>query len=649
MKKWESKKWLIGITCFAVFILAITFLKKGDLNKNMSQNGEYNKVLILGIDGMDPKITQALIDQGKLPHFQKLKESGYYSELQTVFPPQSPVAWTTIATGMNAGKHNIFDFIRRDPKTYTPVLGLFDSANSLGSGTRYTSLITADSFWKRLGDEHDIESNIVRWPVTFPAEKMNGKLLSGLGVPDVKGFLGGYTFYTDGDFESGKDSSKVEKVDISSGSVDTIVFGPRTMSGGDIIDVTAPVRIEKVDGNVIKIFNGGQEQEIAVGEWTEWFQTSFSVNFFTKASGMWRAYLQSMEPFELFVTTMQVDPSNPSVPISYPERYASDLANEVGLFYTLGLTEETDGLIDGALSDEGFLGHVDQIESERDDIFWNEFEKFQERDRGVFAFVYDSSDRLQHTHWDDKKLTNVSEETIFAESVEEYYMHKDDFLGELLDNIDNDTAVLILSDHGFTSFERGFNVNTWLYKNGYMSLDADVTEEDDGSLFSHVEWDKTRAYSIGFNAIYVNKKGREGQGIVENEDEILDEIIAKLEGYVDEETGKKVVYKAYKAKDIWHGEAMDDAPDIVLGYYPGYRTDWKTAIGGFTIDVVTNNEKVWNGDHMVDPHFVPGVLFTNFSLKNSDEKIEQVDIVPTIYQILNIIPPDDLDGKGFFL
>jgi len=645
IKTMKYRYYIVGIVAICVFagiIIYFLITKNTDMAKN---NKNFNKVLIVGIDGMDPKMVRTMMDDGKMPHFKKLADSGIQTELQTVFPPQSPVAWTTIATGVNAGKHNIFDFIRRNPENYMPVLGLFETENAF-NGTRYTSFITSEPFWKKLSDQN-VNSTIIRWPMTFPTESFNGELLSGLGVPDIKGFLSGYTLYTEKDVKADKDSNKIEKIDLSNGTVDTVVYGPRTMQGSEIKDITAPIRIEKIDANSVRIINDEQIQEVIVGEWTDWMKTKFSINFFTKKSGIWRAYLESVEPFQMFVTTMQIDPEDPITEISYPHDYSSDLAHEIGEYYTLGMPEETDGLMDGVLSEDGFMKHIGQIESERDKMFWREFDKFQQRDNGVFAFVYDASDRLQHTHWREKILVeDVPDKIEYDAVIEEYYINKDNFIGEVLHKIDDDTAIIVLSDHGITSFERGLNVNTWLKDNGYMTLTQNITDEDDGSLFEYVNWTQTSAYAVGFNAIYINQKGREGQGIVENKEELVDEIIKKLEGIIDEKTGKKVIYKAYRASEIWHGDALDNAPDIILGYYPGYRTDWKTAIGGFAVDKITDNDKLWTGDHMVDKKFVPGTLFTNFKISKDIDIIEQVDIVPTIYDILNIEPSSDFDGQS---
>jgi predicted AlkP superfamily phosphohydrolase/phosphomutase len=323
------------------------------------------------------------------------------------------------------------------------------------------------------------------------------------------------------------------------------------------------------------------------------------------------------------------------------------LAGRIGRYYTLGIAEETDGLLDGALSDDGFIQQVFQLEEEREKMFWSEFDKFKQKNKVILAVVFDSSDRLQHTHWQETNLEKGDPKITYDKTLERYYANKDKFLGKVLNEIDDQTAVIILSDHGFTSFERGLNLNTWLKNNHYLTLTKEVTDADDGSLFKNVDWKKTKAYAVGFNAIYLNKKGREKEGIVENDEKVIAEIVNKLESLIDEKTGKKVIYKAYRGKDIWQGKDLKNAPDVVIGYYPGYRTDWKTAIGGFTVEEITDNQKRWKGDHMVDKKFVPGVLLTNFPVEQ--DVIQQIDIAPTVYNLLDIEASENLfDGKSIY-
>lgn len=151
---------------------------------------------------------------------------------------------------------------------------------------------------------------------------------------------------------------------------------------------------------------------------------------------------------------------------------------------------------------------------------------------------------------------------------------------------------------------------------------------------------------MGFAGIYINLKGREGKGIVEEaeKEEIVSYIIKKLEDFNDPKNNQKVITRAYKREEIYHGNYVKDAPDIVIGFEPGYRMSWQSAIGGLTSESVIDNLKRWNGDHMVDPSHVPGVLFTNFKINNENPSL--LDIAPTVLDILKIEIPEETDGMS---
>src|SRR5262249_59468445 len=80
------------------------------------------KLIFLGLDGLDPRLTEQFMAEGKLPNFSRLAREGGFRRLRTTFPALSPVAWSTFATGVNPAKHNIFDFLNRDLKSYVPEL-----------------------------------------------------------------------------------------------------------------------------------------------------------------------------------------------------------------------------------------------------------------------------------------------------------------------------------------------------------------------------------------------------------------------------------------------------------------------------------------------------------------------------------------------
>ena len=595
----------------------------------------YDKILLIGIDGMDLEVTNKLMSEGMLPNFLKLKEIGSFAGLNTVLPAESPVAWTTIATGTNPGKHGLFDFVTRDPKTYLPEVSITKQKSRYS--TKFESPMKGIPFW-RITSDAKIPTTIIRWPATFPPDKVNGVMLSGEGVPDIRGFSSGYYIYTSK--EPNKNEEKTIKVSIDDGIINSQVFGPL---GNDKNPIEKPIQI-KTDTNRSIIIVDGKEYPVKVGEWSDWIKIKFKVGLMKKVSAITRAYLFSVEPeFKMYLGPIQIDPENPIVDFSYPSKYSKELISAIGLYNTLGMPEDTNALNENAITDNVFLEQIAQIEDERNKMFWYEFNKFNE---GVFAFVFDSGDRLQHMYWDEKNLFNVKEGLSVNKEVVDYYVKKDNLLGEVLNKIDNQTALMIFSDHGFTSFERAVSINRWLVENGFMILTDEYDGNDEGALFKFVDWSKTKAYSAGFAGIYINFKGREGQGIVEEseKEEIVNNIIKKLENFEDPKNNKRVITHAYKREEIYHGGYVKNAPDIVIGFEPGYRMSWQSAIGGLTPELVIDNLKRWNGDHIVDPLHVPGVLFTNFKVNNGNPGL--MDIAPTILNILKIEVPEEIDGKS---
>jgi len=630
-RKLNAKKLTIFIIMCAIIVCFVIFFSR----EEKMVKGRYDKMLIIGIDGMDPEIINKLMSEGMLPNFLKLKEMGNFSKLKTVLPAESPVAWTTIATGTNPGKHGLFDFVTRNPENYLLEVAITKQKSKYS--TKFESPIKGTPFW-RITSDAKIPTTVIRWPATFPPDKVNGVMLSGEGVPDIRGFSSGYYIYTSK--HSNKNEEKVIEVSINDQIINSKVFGPL---GNDKNPIEASIQI-RLNKDKATIIADNREYPINVGGWSDWIKLDFKVGFMKKVSAITKAYLFSVEPeFNMYLSSIQIDPENPVVDSTYPSKYSRELADAIGLYNTLGMPEDTNALNENAITDKVFLEQVAQIEDERNKMFWYEFNMF---DKGVLAFVFDSGDRLQHMYWDEKNLFNVEEGLSVNKEIIDYYVKKDKLLGDVLNKIDNKTAIMVFSDHGFTSFERAVSINTWLVDDGFMVLKEGYDENDDGALFKFVDWSKTKAYSMGFAGIYINLKGREGQGIVEEseKEEVINDIIERLEDFKDSKNNQKVITNAYKREEVYHGNYVEDAPDIVIGFEPGYRMGWQSAVGGLTQEIITDNLKKWDGDHIVDPSHVPGILFTNFKINNENPSL--IDIAPTVLNILKVEIPKDVDGKS---
>src|SRR5215831_8825093 len=206
-------------------------------------NAKIKRAVILGFDGMDPELTERFIAEGRLPNLAKLREQGTFRKLRTTYPAISPVAWSTFMTGVNPGKHNIYDFLARDTSHYLPYLS---SAEIKGpkrtikigkytiplGGARIKGMRRGIPFWHFLG-EAGIFCSVLRVPVTFPPEKFSGVLLSGMCVPDLKGSQGTFclcTTRTGGEkFREGGVRVGMERVD---GVLRSHVPGPENPLGG---------------------------------------------------------------------------------------------------------------------------------------------------------------------------------------------------------------------------------------------------------------------------------------------------------------------------------------------------------------------------------------------------------------------------------
>jgi len=610
----------------------------------MKSQGRYSRVLVLGIDGLDAKRVARMACEGELRAFSRLQKRGRLCPLATSNPAESPVAWSSLATGCNPGKHGIFDFIHRDPRNYVPYLSLQRARQGLSGGKNcYVSPRRVPGFWRMTSDA-GVPTTVVRWPVTFPAENVEGRFLAGLGVPDVTGRLGRYTYYTTA--VDGEGDENVVRVVWRGKRIHTHLFGP-AMTG---ISGSRPVRvrltIERTDRGVT-LCAGSQRYEIRPRQWSEWCTVRFKWGPIQVCDALVKFYLVSTNPqLRLFATPLQIDPRRQVWPLTHPASYGTELADRLGLFYTLGVPEDTNAVTDGRYDLDAFLQQCGEIDRERRQMFEHELNRFTD---GVFAFVFDTSDRIQHMFWCAEDEGSPTYDPIrakkYGRTIHDLYQDMDNVLAAALDAADRDTAVFVVSDHGFTSFHRSVHLNRWLVDNGFMKLEQ---PGEGRSLLGDVDWHHTRAYAVGFTGIYLNLAGRESKGIVKagkEAEDILGQLDAELRRARDPQSGATMVRSVYLARDTYSGPYAADGPDLLVGFEPGYRASWQTALGGTPANVVVDNDKLWAADHLVDPTAVPGVLATNVPVTNM--KPTCVDLAPTVLACLGLPVPANMDGQSW--
>ncbi|MDP1854392.1 MAG: alkaline phosphatase family protein [Candidatus Omnitrophota bacterium] len=625
-------------------IIAIIIIIVGVM-MNSPTNGV--NVIILGIDAMDPDITLKLINEGKLPHFARLLKDGSFARLSTSNPAESAVAWSSFATGLNPGEHGIFDFVMRDPKNYAPYLSLSEE-NFKNGKLEIKSRIRAESFWDILS-KNKIPSFIYFCPNTFPAHKIYGKLISGMGVPDMLGMVGKFSFYTNTpQKDTDKDSrGKIIHVAPNQGIVLTSLYGPKVGRNNFVRDSVVPLKITlKPKEDKINIEFLGKKISLKKGEWCDWQEVSFKLGLFKKVHGIVRFYLKNVTPdFELYASPINFDPKRPLFPISWPPNFSAKLAEDVGLFYTQGMPHDTWALSEDRIDEKAFLGHADIILAEREKILQEELKGFK---KGVFFFYFDTLDALQHMFWRyiDEESLLYEKDSIYKDTIYTYYEKMDAILGRVLQKINEDTVLIVLSDHGFGPFRKSVHLNRWLLENGFFSLKSGKTEGRE--FFEDIDWRNTRAYALGFGGIYLNRLGREKLGIVDEREteELKQQIINRLKELEDPDTKEKVISDVYSANSIFAGTNLRDAPDLFVGFNRGYRASWQTALGGVPRALMEDNKKKWSGDHLVDPKLVQGILFTNWKIASLNPRI--TDIAGTVLKAFNIPAPEKLKGREIF-
>jgi predicted AlkP superfamily phosphohydrolase/phosphomutase len=615
------------------------------------------RVVILGLDGMDHGLTEKMLEEGKLPHFAALRDQGCFRPLGSTVPPISPVAWSTFQTGVNPGKHGIFDFLTPDLRGYHAKLSSVEirpPRRSIRVGRYLVPLGKASvrllrksqPFWNVLG-KYGIFSCILRVPITFPPEKLRGVLLSAMCVPDLRGTQGMFSFYTTRMRDEGeKIGGEVHDVHREGDTIRGHLVGPQNPLLKEPEDLKLPflVIIKDEDHAILKI--DGKACRLQKGVYTDWITIRFRIAPGVKTSGLCKFLLRSTEPeFGLYVTPINIDPERPALPVGYPAVYSVYLAKKQGPFATLGLAEDTWALNEHIISDDQFIEQCLDMDREREAMFFDALEKVP---RGLIACVFDGTDRLQHTFWrdiDERHPARPDRDVLDARNViDDLYRRMDDLVGKTMAACrDKDTLLLVISDHGFGPFRRGVDLNRWLEENGYLKLHHGRGAEEH---LAGVDWSGTRAFAIGLSGIYVNLKDKYAQGIVEpgaQADRLREEINWRLSQLIDPENGASAVKRVYIASNYYKGPYREDGPELIVGYERGYRVSWETAIGKTTDRVFHDNKKAWSGDHCVDPSLVPGILFSNRLVENENPRL--IDIAPTVLSLFGALVPDYMDGR----
>ena len=606
------------------------------------------KVIVIGLDGFEPKIAEAMMARGELPSLMKLREQGGYSRLKTTYSAQTPVAWSTFSTGTNPGGHGIFDFLTRDTKTYLPIMALsrYEQKNAFVL-PKVVNMRRGTPFWKLLSAK-DIQSTIIRVPCAYPPDQMKGRMLSGVGVPDLRGGFGTPTFYTTRSNVSPDQSEKAITVAVKDGKVTTYVIGPRDPKTKSDFKFDINIQVDKPQNKIIITSQGQPENlEVKLGKWSKWLKVKFKVGMMQSVTGIMRFNLRQIDPeFELYASPVNFETEEPLFPISSPQEYAHELALKVGRYYTTGMAEDHDGLNNGRFDESAYLDQCRIVLRERRKMMEYELGRFT---GGYLFCLFDTPDRLAHMFWrftePDHPSNRGEDVSQYARVIEEHYRECDEIIGEAMKHIDNETLFIVLSDHGMNSFQRGLNLNTWLFDNGFLALKAGSKPGDGGDFFHNVDWDRTKAYAMGLGCIFLNLKGRESNGILNAEDaeSVREGIVSGLTGLADPARSAVAVRSVVRREQVYSGPYLSEAPDLLVNFSEGYRVSWDTPLGGVPQGLFADNHKKWGGDHVIDPALVPGILFMNKKFNAGAPGL--VDLAPTILNALGVAKNAEMEGS----
>ncbi|GMW01739.1 MAG: hypothetical protein AMXMBFR84_28760 [Candidatus Hydrogenedentota bacterium] len=647
----------------ALFLLPVAVfvvLSVSTLRAEAQLPSSKGRVVILGFDGVEPTLVETMFAAGELPNLKKLSEQGTFKPLETANPPQSPTAWSSFITCKNPGEHGVYDFLRRNPKTYFPGVGFgmpehatLSPDGKLLTPPVFNSIRHGESFWS-VADKQGARSKILLVPFAYPVESLEqGHMICGLGVPDIRGTTS--TFFAISTRElSIKSGGMALRLTLTDGAGSVEIPGARDKreefdSAKAFVKVPLMINADVAGGNVTLTVQG-QSVELAEGQWSKWVEWAFELSPVYKVRAVSQFYALKVAPEDVtvYMSCLQFHPDEQYIPFTTPISYGTELRKRYGLFKTIGWAYDTHALRQDALSDEAFLMDT------RNSAGWQEQLTLDELDTNAFDMMvaaWTAPDRVSHMFWRyrDKRHPLYTEEgaTKYGRAVEESYQKMDSIVGEVMKRLKENDLLFIMSDHGFHSFHTGFNVNTWLIRNGYLVVKGQTdaasgfTNED---YLQGFDWTRSKAYSIGLGSIFLNLKGREGKGLVDpaQADALIEEIRGKLLEVTHPEKGEKVFRSVYTRKD-YHGGAMAEAPDIQLGYAEGFQSTKSAANGAAPKVLFEPNDDKWSGEHASsDVAFTPGIFFCNRPI--AVDKPNIMDLGVTSLKYLGLAVPADFEG-----
>lgn len=671
------------------------------------------RVVVFGVDGLDPEMLQERIDRGIMPNFARLQGQGAtLQSLQTSWPPQSPVAWSNFISGVNPGKHGLYDFIHVNRDNYSiesSMVETDDVGMSLSlfgydlplTGGESRSTRQFPAFWEVMSKE-GIPVYVHRMPAAYPLTESEAVVFPDMGTPDLVGALSGVAYlFTENDKQSARvsDSYRVEKINLKRRNpnlwkASSRIYGPSdtlvnvddlkeqqdtALANNDFAEANrianeirraqetfTPIELmvdQTGEEPVLAINIDGSYATAKLGEWSAWTPIEFSMlGGLVPVPGYTRFRFVSENPFEVYAVPVQFDPWAPVSPISTPDDAAADLADAIGPYFTQGFADAYKAYKGGVLDTSGFINESDMVLEER--IKMMHYGLDQIDNTGGLLFLYTGSlDMRCHMLWHTSDELHPHQEehgeylgVPYEEQIDRVYTQVDSMLGELVARVSlmeekwgEEIEIIVMSDHGFAPFRRKMHVNDWLVDEGYLVLKSGYDKTSSlGLAGEEIDWEQSRAYAVGFNGIILNRIGREPSGIVKESE--AENLLEEIAGklYNLKDGETKIFTSIKKAKEVFNGPMLDYAPDLQLGFNVGYGASDECATGAITGEGVI----VDNDSRWSGSHLMDPELVRGviFSVQGREYLKDPAleDITATLYKMFAVSPPEEIDGEPLF-
>jgi len=653
--KQQTGRVAIAIAVMLPMALVQTACSDGSASQQRSPHG---RLLVLGLDGMDYGLVREMIQAGQLPNFAALGKEGGFVALQTSMPPQSPTAWSDVITGASPAAHGIFDFVHRDPHTLQPYLStskvdpprrLKLGALAIPMGGGGASLLRREKpFWWYLSKK-GVPATVIKIPAHFPPTDDGGAhVLAGMGTPDLLGTYGTFSIFTDDPelLQRKLPGGRAERLEHKSeGRMTASLAGPPSPFSSADRPLQIPVEVlvdQHRRGAMVRL--GDAEELLGTGEWSPFVNVSFPVvPGMSSLKAVVRVFLKSVTPHVVvYVSPLNIDPEQPALPISSPPDFAGELADAAGTFFTQGMPEESKALSAGVLSRDDYLAQAEGVMRERKRLLQVALDRFHD---GLLFYYFSSTDQIAHMFFrehDPNHPARKPSDDRYRDVIRNVYREADEVVGQVRHKLGPKDLLLVMSDHGFGSAGRLFDLNLWLTQQGFLVL----RDKRGPGPFGHVDWARTQAYGLGLNGLYINLRGREEYGTVDpkQREQVIQRLTRALKAVRDPETGQQVVTEIVRPDREGTGAALDRAPDLIIGYGAGFKVSDTSAIGAVGSSLFAINHNEWSGDHCVDHRLVPGILLANRKLRNGSYSLH--DIAPTVLRYFGVEPPSVMVGKS---